>query len=40
MQAVEQVQPTSSGTTYRINFYYPNPWEASGTIKYFDVVLA
>lgn len=38
MQAVEQ--PISSGTTYRINFYYPNPWEASGTIKYFDVVLA
>jgi len=38
MQAVEPVQ--SYGTTYRINFYYPNPWEASGTIKYFDVVLA
>lgn len=37
-QAVEQEQ--SYGTTYRINFYYPNPWEASGTIKYFDVVLA
>jgi hypothetical protein len=37
-QAVEPVQ--TYGTTYRINFYYPNPWEASGTIKYFDVVLA
>ncbi len=37
-QAIEPVQ--SYGTTYRINFYYPNPWEASGTIKYFDVVLA
>lgn len=37
-QPVEPVQ--TYGTTYRINFYYPNPWEASGTIKYFDVVLA